>query len=43
MAEIVRCAGTQLDPGVVTVFEAVCQAEPGWIADFGIAREAIAA
>jgi hypothetical protein len=42
MAEIVRCAGTQLDPGVVAVFETVCQAEPGWIADFGIARDPVA-
>ena len=39
MAEIARCAGTQLDPGVVATFETVCRAEPGWIADFRIARD----
>jgi hypothetical protein len=39
MAEIARCAGTQLDPGVVAMFETVCRAEPGWIAEFRIARD----
>jgi HD-GYP domain-containing protein (c-di-GMP phosphodiesterase class II) len=40
MAEIARCAGTQLDPGVIAVFEQVCAAEPEWIARFGIQRSA---
>jgi len=40
MAEIARCSGTQLDPGVIATFEQVCRAEPRWIADFGIARDA---
>jgi HD-GYP domain-containing protein (c-di-GMP phosphodiesterase class II) len=39
MAEIARVAGSQLDPGVIAVFEQVCAAEPEWIARFGIARE----
>lgn len=38
MAEIARCAGTQLDPEVVEVFEQMCRAEPEWIAAFGIQR-----
>jgi len=42
LAEIARCAGTQLDPGVVAVFETVCRAEPGWIAEFRIARDIVA-
>ena len=43
MAEIARCAGTQLDPGVVAMFETVCRAEPGWIAEFRIARDPVPA
>ena len=39
MAEIVRVAGVQLDPGVIAAFEQVCAAEPAWIAGFGIARD----
>jgi hypothetical protein len=39
MAEIVRVAGTQLDPGVIAVFEQVCRLEPEWIARFGIQRD----
>jgi len=38
LAEIVRCAGTQLDPAVIAVFQQVCAAEPEWIARFGIQR-----
>jgi hypothetical protein len=40
MAEIARVAGTQLDPAIIKVFEAVCAEEPEWIARFNIAREA---
>jgi len=43
MAEIVRVAGSQLDPGVIAVFEQVCRAEPEWIARFGIQRDPAAA
>jgi len=39
MAEIARCCGTQLDPGVVRAFEQVCAAEPEWIARFHIQRD----
>lgn len=39
MAEIVRVAGSQLDPGVIDAFVGVCRAEPDWIAAFGIARD----
>ena len=40
MTEIARCAGTQLDPAIIAVFERVCLAEPEWIARFNIQREA---
>ena len=40
MREIGRCAGSQLDPAIVTVFETLCAAEPTWIAQFNIQREA---
>jgi len=43
MAEIVRVAGTQLDPGVIAMFEQVCRAEPEWIARFGIQRDPVPA
>jgi HD-GYP domain-containing protein (c-di-GMP phosphodiesterase class II) len=43
MAEIARVAGTQLDPGVIAVFEQVCRAEPEWIARFGIQRDPVQA
>lgn len=39
MAEIARCAGTQLDPEVVVAFEKICAEEPEWIARFHIARD----
>jgi HD-GYP domain-containing protein (c-di-GMP phosphodiesterase class II) len=39
MAEIARVAGSQLDPAIIKVFEAVCAQEPEWIARFNIARE----
>ncbi len=38
MAEIARVAGSQLDPSIIKVFEAVCAEEPEWIARFNIAR-----
>jgi HD-GYP domain-containing protein (c-di-GMP phosphodiesterase class II) len=40
LAEIARCAGTQLDPAIIAVFERVCLAEPEWIARFHIQRDA---
>jgi GAF domain-containing protein len=43
MAEIARVAGAQLDPAIVRVFDAVCAAEPEWIARFNIQRERAAA
>ena len=41
MAEIVRVAGSQLDPAIIKVFEQVCAAEPEWIARFNIARDVV--
>jgi HD-GYP domain-containing protein (c-di-GMP phosphodiesterase class II) len=39
LAEIARCAGTQLDPAIVAVLERVCREEPEWIARFHIQRD----
>ena len=39
IAEIVRCAGTQLDPAIIAVFQQLCLGEPDWIARFSIQRE----
>ncbi|UVW28724.1 HD domain-containing phosphohydrolase [Massilia sp. H6] len=43
MAEIVRVAGSQLDPAIVRVLEEVCALEPEWIARFNIQRDPVAA
>lgn len=43
MAEIARVAGSQLDPAIIKVFEAVCAQEPEWIARFNIARDPVPA
>jgi len=43
MAEIARVAGSQLDPAIIKVFEAVCAEEPEWIARFNIARDVVKA
>ena len=39
LAEIARCAGSQLDPMIIKVFQEVCAAEPAWIAAYSIARD----
>ncbi|MDB5961851.1 MAG: hypothetical protein JWP59_3145 [Massilia sp.] len=39
MAEIARCAGTQLDPAIIAVLERICKDEPEWIARFHIQRD----
>jgi hypothetical protein len=36
-------AGSQLDPAIIKVFEAVCAEEPEWIARFNIARDVVKA
>ncbi len=41
MTEIARCAGTQLDPSVIALFERVCLEEPEWIARFSIQRDGV--
>ncbi len=43
MAEIARVAGSQLDPGIIKIFEQVCACEPEWIARFNIARDVVKA
>ena len=43
MAEIARVAGSQLDPGMIKIFEEVCASEPEWIARFNIARDPVKA
>lgn len=40
MQEIIRVAGSQLDPQIVEVFKKLCEAEPEWIKRFDIRREA---
>jgi HD-GYP domain-containing protein (c-di-GMP phosphodiesterase class II) len=39
LAEIARCAGTQLDPAIIAVLERICKDEPEWIARFSIQRD----
>lgn len=39
LAEIARCAGTQLDPMIISVFQQVCAREPDWIAGYNIQRD----
>lgn len=38
LAEIVRVAGTQLDPVVVGAFRRVCERGPGWMNTYGVMR-----
>lgn len=39
MKEIVKVAGTQLDPSIVEVFNKIVATEPQWLRDFNIRRE----
>ena len=40
MKEIVRVAGSQLDPAIVEVFQNIAAAEPEWLKRFQIRRDA---
>jgi hypothetical protein len=39
LAEIARCAGSQLDPAIIAVFVQLCACAPDWIARFSIKRD----
>lgn len=39
MNEIASVSGSQLDPDVIAIFRQLSDAEPGWVADFGIKRD----
>jgi HD-GYP domain-containing protein (c-di-GMP phosphodiesterase class II) len=41
LAEIARCAGTQLDPAIIGVFARLCEGSPDWIARYNIGRDVV--